>query len=476
MFSLTRYFKEAYDMAYADMREFLADLERAGELKHVKTQVDKDWEISTLTRKYFLQLPAEKRPALFFDNVKGFDVPVVVSVFGNRRRYAMGLGVAPEEIGRRWVKALDSPIPPELVKTGPCKENIMLGKDVDLLRFPIPIWTPGKDVGPYITAPGCVSRDPETGQVNVGTYRLQVKGKNKTGLFYGQGTQHIAVHHLRHKKLGRPMEVAVVLGSDPYISMVQVTKVPQDMDEYAAAGGLKRAPIELVKCETIDLEVPATSEIVIEGEVPADIEEPEAPFGETSGFMSPLRQSPIINIKAITYRNNPVYHSYLSQKPPSESTNIKCCGAEGTLLWGLKRIGVPVVKDLYCPDSGSNGFYIVVSIEKMTPGHPQRVCNAIWSFAPNLGKYIIVCDDDIDIRNPFDVEWALTYRCDPVRDTFSLANAQGAGIDPTRGHAPISGKMGLDATIKQRGDYELALPDKEYFDKVEARWQEYGLE
>ncbi|MEE8448583.1 MAG: 3-octaprenyl-4-hydroxybenzoate carboxy-lyase, partial [Thermodesulfobacteriota bacterium] len=114
--------------------------------------------------------------------------------------------------------------------------------------------------------------------------------------------------------------------------------------------------------------------------------------------------------------------------------------------------------------------------EKTTAGHPQRVCNGIWAFAPNLGKYIIVCDDDIDIRNPFDVEWALTYRCDPVRDTFTLANTQGSGIDPTRGHAPISGKMGLDATIKQQADYELALPDKEYFDKIEARWQEYGLE
>ncbi|MEE8450128.1 MAG: UbiD family decarboxylase, partial [Thermodesulfobacteriota bacterium] len=368
-------------MAYADMREFLADLEKAGELKHVKTQVDKDWEISTLTRKYFLEMPEEKRPALFFDNVKGFDMPVVVSVFGNRKRYALGLGTTPQEIARRWDKALDSPIPPEMVKTGPCKENIMLGKDVDLLKFPIPIWTPGKDVGPYITAPGCVSRDPETGHTNVGTYRLQVKGKNKTGLFYGQGTQHISLHHAKYKKQGRPMEIAVILGSDPYISMVQVTKVPLDMDEYTAAGGLKGAPIELVKCETIDLEVPASSEIVIEGEVPADIEESEAPFGETSGFMSPLRKSPIINIKAITYRNNPVYHSFLSQKPPSESTNIKCCGAEGTLLWGLNNIGVPGVKDVYCPDSGSNGFYIVVSIEKTTAGHPQRVCNGIWAFA-----------------------------------------------------------------------------------------------
>ena len=462
-------------MAYADMREFLADLEKAGELKHVKTQVDKDWEISTLTRRYFLDMPAEKRPALFFDNVKGFDMPVVVSVFGNRKRYALGLGIPTQEIARQWVKALNSPISPKLVKTGPCKENIMLGKDIDLLKFPIPVWTPGKDVGPYITAPGCVTKDPETGIRNVGTYRLQVKGKNKTGLFYGQKTQHISGHHAKYKKLGRPMEIAVLLGANPYVSVCQVTRVPLNVDEFAVAGGFKGAPIELVKCETVDLEVPATSEIVIEGEVPPDIEEPEAPFGETSGFMSPLRQSPIINVTAITYRNNPVYHSFLSQKPPSESTNVKCCGKEGILLWALQNKGVPGIMDVYCPESGSSGFYIIVSIKKSSPDHAQQVCNAIWSYAPNNGKYIIVCDDDTDIRNPFDVEWALTYRCDPVRDTFTRTDVQGSGIDPTRGHVAISGKMGLDATIKQRADYELALPDKEYFDKVEARWQEYGL-
>jgi UbiD family decarboxylase len=462
-------------MAYSDMREFLARLEEAGELQHIKIPVDKDWEISTLARRYMIEMPPEKRPALFFDKVKGNDIPVVVSVFGNRQRYAMALETTPQEITKRWVNALDCPIPPEIVRTGPCKENIMIGENVDLLSFPIPIWTPGKDAAPYITSAGCVTKDPEDNSRNVGTYRLQVKGKRKTGLFYGHASQHIGLHHAKYKRLGRPMEIAVVLGSDPYVPMCQVTKVPLHLDEYSVAGGLKGSPIELVKCETVELEVPATSEIVIEGEVPPDIDEPEAPFGETSGFMSPIRESPIIDIKAITYRDNPIYHSFLSQKPPSESTNIKCCGMEGILLWALQKIGVPGIKDIYCPESGSEGFYIVVSIKKSVPGHPRQVCNSIWGYLPVMGKYIVVCDDDIDIRNPFDVEWALTYRCDPVRDTFRMADAEGVGIDPTRGHAPLSGKIGFDATIKRWGDYVLALPDQVYFERIKARWEEYGL-
>ena len=272
------------------------------------------------------------------------------------------------------------------------------------------------------------------------------------------------------------MEIAVVLGSDPYVPMCQVAKVPFGMDEFAVAGGLKGAPIELVKCEMVDLEVPASSEIVIEGEVPAGVREPEAPFGETSGFMSPLRSSPIINVKAITYRNNPVYHCFISQKPPSESTLVKCAGSEGAFYWSLLKAGVTGIKDVYCPESGSHGSYVIVSVAKDFPGHAKQIFNIVWGTQPVHGKYIIVCDDDIDIRDPFQVEWALTYRSDPARDICLMADASGPEIDPTRSHLPISGKIGIDATIKRREDYDLALPDKEYFDKIEARWKEYGLE
>src|SRR3972149_1609640 len=164
-------------MPYEDMREFISDWEKKGELRHVKTEVDKDWELSTITRKLFLERKPEARPALCFDKVKGFNIPVVVGVFGNRRRYSLALKTTEPGIMDKWVKALDAPIEPEMVKTGPCKENIMKGKEIDLLKFPIPTWTPGKDVGPYITSPGCVTKDPETGVRNVGTYRMQLKGK-----------------------------------------------------------------------------------------------------------------------------------------------------------------------------------------------------------------------------------------------------------------------------------------------------------
>ena len=463
-------------MAFNDMREFLAHLEKEGELKRIKAEVDKDWEISTIARKFFLERPPEKRPALIFDKVKGFKIPVVVSVFGSRRRYALALETTEKGINDRWVKALKDPIEPRIVPTGPCKENIMLGDEVDLGKFPIPIWTPPKDVGPYITSGGCVTRDPETKVRNVGTYRLQIKGKNKTGLYPGSPEQHIAIHHQKYERMNKPMDIAVVLGPDPYVPMCQVTRVPLGVDEFAVAGGLKGEPIDLVKCETVDLEVPASSEIVIEGEVPAHIRESEAPFGETSGFMSPRRNSEIINVKAITYRNNAAYHCFISQKPPSESTMIKCIGAEGTLYWDLVRTGVPGIVDVYCPEPGSNGFYIVVAIKKSFPGHARQVFYAIWSAQPMLGKYIIVCDDDIDIRNPFDVEWALTYRCDPARDSLLVSDASGAGIDPTRSHSEVTGKIGLDATIKRREDYDLALPDPKYFEKVNARWKEYGID
>ena len=274
-------------MAYRDLRTYLAALEQKGKLKRVKKEVDKDWEIAAVCRQLFYKIPPERRPALMFENVKGFSIPVVAGVLGaSRQIYAAGLETdSVEGINRKWDNALEKPIPPVIVKSGPCKENILRGDQVDILKLPVPVWTVGEDPGPFFTSPYVITKDPETGVRNVGTYRMEVKGPNKTGFLIGK-RQDAASHIKQNDDRNRPTPVAVVIGADPTIGYVSVSKMSEAMDEFAIAGALRGEPVDLVACETIPLEVPATAEIVLEGEIPAKAREMEGPFGEYTGYMA----------------------------------------------------------------------------------------------------------------------------------------------------------------------------------------------
>ena len=472
-------------MAYADLREYLSVLEKKGKLKRVKKQVDKDWELAAVCRQLFHKIAPEKRPALLFENVKGFSIPVAAGVLGaSKQIYALGLETdSVEGINRKWDEALGNPIPPRMVKTGPCKENVLHGDQVNISKLPVPVWTVGEDPGPFFTSPYVITKDPETGNRNVGTYRMQVKGPNKTGFLIGV-RQDAAWHIKRNNELNKPTPVAVVIGADPSIGYVSVSKMSDALDEFAVAGALRGEPVDLVPCETVPLEVPATAEIVLEGEIPANTLEPEGPFGEYTGYMGPAGDQPFFKIKCMTFRNNPIYQAFISQMPPSESSCIRGVGREWPLFKHLKHVLRLPIKDLRLKEAGGSGAYCVVSLNKQFEGQVRQLMYGIWSMRTGFGKITVVVDDDIDVWDDFAVDWALSWRVRPDRDVYIERDVQAVGLDPSQAppsvpqHAPIrqvTSRIAIDATRKH--EYPaVSLPPKEHLDLVASRWKEYGIE
>jgi UbiD family decarboxylase len=470
-------------MAYQDLREYLQALEKAGKLKRISREVDKDWEISAVARVAFQNIPEKERPALMFENVRGYDIPVVVGVLGGSRAiYALALNTRIEEIASKWAQAQKNPLDPVIVNTGPCKENILTGNDVNIFQFPVPVWTVGEDPGPYLTAPFVVTKDPETGIRNVGTYRCQLKERDKLGVwinFVQHGRRHVEMNNARN----RPTPVAIVLGADPTVGLTSVSRMAYGLDEFAVAGSLRGKPLELVKCETCDLEVPAHAEIIIEGEFLANTLEKEGPFGEYPGYMGAEADSYVMKIKCITYRHKPIYQAFLSQMPPSESSCIRGIGREmGIYKHLVHDLRLPV-KDVYLLESGGSSAYLAISIKQEHEGQAKHVMWAAWSVDPTLGKFTVVVDDDIDIRDPFALNWALSYRVQPHKDVQIIHGTPAVRLDPSQASEEVpqldtsrrlSSKMGIDATKKHR--YPLvALPPKEHLLKVREQWKEYGF-
>ena len=472
-------------MAYADLREYLSALENKGKLKRVKKEVDKDWEVAAVCRQLFKKIPPQKRPALLFENVKGFQIPIVAGVLGaSKEIYAIGLETdSVEGINQKWDRALENPIAPRMVSTGPCKENIWHGDQVDLFKLPVPIWTVGEDPGPFFTSPFVITKDPETGNRNVGTYRMQVKGRNKTGFLIGV-RQDAAWHLRQNNRQNKPTPVAVVIGTDPSIGYVSVSKMSEALDEFAVAGALRGAPVDLVRCETVPLEVPATAEIVLEGEIPPSALENEGPFGEYTGYMGPAGDQPFFNVKCMTFRNNPVYQAFISQMPPSESSCIRGIGREWPLFKHLKHTLRFPIKDLRLKEAGGSGAYVVVSLHKQFEGQVRQLMYGIWSMRTGFGKITVVVDDDIDIQDDFAIDWALSWRVRPDRDVYIERDVQAVGLDPSQGpptvpqHHPsrqVGSRIAIDATRKH--DYPaVSLPPKEHLDRIARNWKEYGIE
>ncbi|MGE5301934.1 MAG: UbiD family decarboxylase [Alphaproteobacteria bacterium] len=472
-------------MAYADLREYLRALENKGKLKRVKKEVDKDWEVAAVCRQLFKKVPPEKRPALLFENVKGFQIPIAAGVLGaSKEIYAIGLETeSVDGINKKWDRALENPIAPRMVSTGPCKENIWHGDRVDLLKLPVPVWTVGEDPGPFFTSPYVITKDPETGIRNIGTYRMQVKGRNKTGFLIG--VRQDAAYHLRkNAQENKPTPVAVVIGADPSIGYVSVSKMSEVLDEFAVAGALRGAPIDLVRCETVPLEVPATAEIVLEGEIPPNALEPEGPFGEYTGYMGPAGDQPFFNVECMTFRNNPVYQAFISQMPPSESSCIRGIGREWPLFKHLKHTLRFPIKDLRLKEAGGSGAYVVVSLHKQFEGQVRQLMYGIWSMRTGFGKITVVVDDDIDIQDDFAIDWALSWRVRPDRDVYIERDVQAVGLDPSQGpptvpqHHPsrqVGARVAIDATRKH--DYPaVSLPPKEHLDRIAKNWKDYGIE
>jgi len=472
-------------MAYRDLKEYLSVLENRGKLRRVKKEVDKDWEIAAVCRQLFYKLPPTRRPALMFDRIKGHDMPLVAGILGaSREIYAIALETdSVDGINRKWDQAIEKPIPPRIVKDGACKENILLGDKVDITKLPTPTWTVGQDPGPFFTSPFIVTKDPDSGTRNVGIYRMQLKGSNKTGLFIAQ-PQDASLHLRKNEEKNRPMPVAVIIGADPSIGIVAASKIAERLDEFAVAGALRGEPVDLVPCETVPLEVPANAEIVLEGEVLPGIREMEGPFGEYTGYMGPAGMEPVLNIKCMTFRNNPIYQAFISQLPPSESSCIRGIGREWPLLKHLRHtLGLPV-RDVRLKEAGGAAAYVVVSMKKQFEGQVKQVIHGVWSLRTGYGKLTVVVDDDIDIQDDFALDWALSWRVRPDKDISIIQNVQAVALDPSLTpadvpqHDPVrfvGSRVAIDAT-KKHAYPAVALPPKEHLDLVAERWREYEIE
>jgi UbiD family decarboxylase len=491
----------------SDLRSHLENLEALGLLRHVTTAVDKNWEISSVMRWMYHGNPEEKRYAVIFDKVTGFDIPVVVGAIGaSYLTYAAALGLDPgkakselfKEIRQRWNHAISHPLDPVVVKAGPCKENILLGDKVDIHMLPVPVWTPEKDrywkegYG-FLTAPYHISKDPDTGIRNVGTYRNMLrKEPDEMGIFPSPGTD-LGVHVKKNEARGRATEIATVIGADPVIGMTSPTSFPADYDELAISGALRGRPIELVKCETVDLEVPASAEIVIEGKILPPQERPyewEGPFGEFTGHQGGAVMNPIYKITCITYRGNAIYQAFISEMPPSESSKIRHLSTEGVVLRQLGMLGIEGIVDIHMPETAQSHITLV-SIKKNSVGHPAKVANALFSILqPRSGKMVIVLDDDIDIRDYEHVWFALTFRTSMVPgrmhasfvgglqgvilDYSALPSLPGKDDTPPRFGRPANGLF-IDATRPFYPYPGVSLPPMKYLTKALDQWGKYGL-
>ncbi len=481
---------------YRDLRECVKALEEKGKLTRIKREINKDTELHPLVRWQFRGLPEEERKAFLFENVvdvkgKKYDIPVLVAAHAaSTEVYAIGMMCQPDEIMEKWNKAQASPIEPKLVESGPVHEEVHVGAKLlergGMDEFPVPISTPGFDNAPYLTAVNWVTKDPETGIRNVGCYRGMIKSPTRIGCAGTTPNKHFIVHWQKCKARGIPLQAAAIIGPPPSVCYCSVAPLPYGTDEYAIAGGLAGEPLELVKCKTVDLEVPATSEIVIEGEMPTDSMEREAPFGEFTGYMGLPMVSPYFNVKCITHRKKPIFDAFFSQFPPSESSKIRGVANESIYYSFLKhRCNIPGVVGVAFHENSGASNYVVVALKKTHRAEPWQVLYAVAGLNPDIGKVVIVVDDDIDPRDPDSVNWALCYSMQPHLDTKVITGRLGAldfstaPIDAPkeeRRYPSPSGSSALLIDATRKWDYlPLSLPKKEFMERARQIWEEEGL-
>lgn len=492
-------------MAYADLREWLNALEGAGDLLQIGAEVHWDREIGAITRLAF----SEGGPALLFENITGHRDTISTSLFtgglATYARVAQAMGLPRQthyrDIVNEYRQRLKTPIPFREVATGPVKENILLGDAVDLYQFPVPRWH-HRDGGRYIvTFAGVVSRDPDSGVLNVGVYRGQVLNKHTIG-FLLIGGQHIGQHFIKHQRRGEPMPVAVVLGWDPMLPFIASAPVPAHVSEYDVMGAMRGEATDVVRCETVDLFVPATAEIVLEGQIGTDPSTfmMEGPFGEYTGYYGGLESlKPAMDVTCITHRNNPILRGTLEGTLPGmlNENSVTSAIQRAAVAWSiLDTNGVPGVVDV-CVHPVTNGTNIVVAIKKFYRGHAKQVAAALWGTGASQQRYkhVMVVDDDIDIHDYAALDWALAYRFNAgENDLVIFPGMIGSPLDPsTRAEDNDVRRFGtgkwnrvlFDCTInwefepQEKWDGERYPPTvhlaQEDEDLVRRRWKEYGF-
>ncbi len=478
-------------MPTRDLREWIALLEREGELVRIAAEVDPHLEMTEIVDRTV----RAGGPALLFEHPTGSAIPLLINQFGTEKRMCLAFGVErlddiadklgdilemqpPEGLaakvrGLRTLKSI-ADARPKVVRRGACQEIVLTGDDVDLGRLPVQTCWPG-DAGPFITLPAVITRDPRTGQRNVGMYRMQVLGPRST-----------AMHWQIHKD-GRAdylftegrMEIAVALGLDPISAYSASAPLPKHIDEFMLAGFLRDSPVELVKGVTVDLEVPAEAEIVLEGYVEKSELASEGPFGDHTGYYTPAEQFPVFNVTAITMRKGAIYPSIVVGKPPQEDAWLG--KATERIFLPAVKITVPEIVDYDLPVAGAFHNLAIVSIKKAFPGHARKVMHAIWGLGMlSLTKGVVIVDQHVDVHDYEQVMFYVGANVDPKRDVV-ITEGPLDQLD----HAPtlqfIGGKIGIDATAKGPSEGTREWPDEiemsaEVRDLVDRRWAEYGLE
>ncbi len=487
-------------MKYHDLRDFIAQLESIGELKRVSVEIDTRFEMTEICDRVL----RAGGPAILFEKPKGHSFPVLANLFGTPRRVALGMGQesvsALREVGKllAYLKEPEPPkglkdawdklpvlkqvlnMAPKIVSSAPCQAVVWEGNDVDLSRLPIQHCWPG-DVAPLITWGLTVTRGPNKARQNLGIYRQQVIGRNKVimrWLAHRGGALDFRDHCLKNP--GQPFPVAVTLGADPATILAAVTPVPDNISEYQFAGLLRGAKTELVKCLGSDLQVPASAEIVLEGFIDPDESALEGPYGDHTGYYNEQASFPVFTIERITMRRDPIYHSTYTGKPPDEPAMLGV--ALNEVFVPLLQKQFPEITDFYLPPEGCSYRLATVSIRKQYPGHAKRVMFGIWSFLRQFmyTKFIIVVDDDVNIREWKEVIWAMTTRVDAARDTLIAENTPIDYLDFASPVAGLGSKMGIDATNKWPGETsrEWGTPivmDAAVKQRVDEMWAGLGL-
>jgi 4-hydroxy-3-polyprenylbenzoate decarboxylase len=488
-------------MKYKDLRDFIAQLEHQGELKRVAIEINPHLEMTEICDRVL----KAGGPAILFEKPKGHSIPVLGNLFGTPRRVAMGMGQesveALREVGKllAYLKEPEPPkglmdawekfpvlkqvlnMTPKELSKAPCQEIVWEGKDVDLGRLPIQTCWPG-DVGPLITWGLTVTKGPHKTRQNLGIYRQQVIGPNKLimrWLAHRGGALDFRDFCLANP--GQPYPIAVALGADPATILGAVTPVPDTLSEYQFAGLLRGAKTEIVKCLSHGLQVPASAEIVLEGYIQPGETALEGPYGDHTGYYNEQETFPVFTVERITMRREPIYHSTYTGKPPDEPAILGVA---------LNEVFVPLLQkqfteivDFYLPPEGCSYRMAVVSMKKQYAGHAKRVMFGVWSFLRQFmyTKFIIVTDDDVNIRDWKEVIWAITTRVDPARDTLIVENTPIDYLDFASPVSGLGGKMGLDATNKWPGETtrEWGKPitmDKAVKAKVDGMWKELGVD
>ena len=488
-------------MKYRDLREFMALLEARGELTRVSAPVDPYLEMTEICDRTL----RDGGPALLFENPTGHTVPVLANLFGTPQRVALGMGeesvAALREVGKllAYLKEPDPPrgmkdawralpiykkvldMAPKRVRNAPCQQVVIEAGEVDLSRLPIQTCWPG-DAGPLITWPLVVTKGPDKERINLGIYRQQVIGRNRVIMrWLAQRGGALDFKDWCQAHPGEPFPVSVALGADPATILAAVTPVPDSLSEFAFAGLLRGTRTELVSSLNNDLPVPASAEYVLEGHIEPGDEAAEGPFGDHTGYYNEVENFPVMTIERITHRRDPIYHSTYTGRPPDEPAVLGV--ALNEVFVPLLQKQFPEITDFYLPPEGCSYRMAVVSMKKQYPGHAKRVMMGVWSFLRQFmyTKFIIVTDEDVNVRDWKDVVWAMTTRMDPARDTTIIENTPIDYLDFASPVAGLGSKIGFDATNKLPGesDRRWGRPirmSSEVRQRVDAMWGDLGID